>query len=204
MDIWFGSGDEGNMLASQTVFRMQDDITDGDLYQDADGPNQAYHGYILSPAAADLALLIRNGSDLLERLSWGEAKAAGYRTQAEQDALDPVPADGDPSGCSHVNLSKAVIAALEATAGMSHEEKLSQFFAKGSTVTLTTAVHNDDASAEGKKKLEVYLNGQRLPDSEYEIVPGSGSTAGKQFAFHRSLERRDVIIVDSKIPNPGA
>ncbi len=238
-DIWFGK-----ILSSEAEFLMQDHFTDGSnqmiggvekSFKDLSGTDVAVHGYVLSKDQSTLIDIIRSGVDVLDELSWYDAQLAGVKSASQaNDALvaagvvvdtnDPafdaaavtawLQANG--SGSSTLNVMKTVVAAQNASAGMSHQENIQSFYKIDDVITMSEAFHAiqvggsisdgdvvpyDDAKAT-KGRLEIYLNGMRLPDSEYDLI-ASTTDSGKKIAFKRPIERRDVIIIDSKVANPG-
>jgi len=229
--IWFGEELHVDMLkSSQDELRLQDKFTDGSTqlidgsagssYKDIAQANVDIYGYTFSPDDATIRALIRAGVDVLHELTMQEAHDAGLLPANGAGSLaDHLATAGalasDPSGKSFVNLMKSISAAMNASAGMSHEERISQYYAPNTPIAMSEAFHAlpIGTGAEGdiatgaladatKKRIEVYLNGQRIPDSEYDLIL-SATHSGKKIAFRKSIERRDILIIESKVANPG-
>lgn len=226
-DIWFGKELHKDMIKAKSELRFEDKHTDGDAYltNGSGAATTQVHGYVMAPDAATLESLIRNGVDVLHHLTWQEAYDAGYKTQAELDThTDPQGNNGsaaDLTEITFVNVCATLQAAMEATGGATVRERLSAAYGADDSITLANAffaqpsqdssgnayavddVIDSQQAAAIKKKLELYHNGLRVLDSEYELVFKTGSSAGATLKLLRPAERRDTLIVDTKVPNPG-
>jgi hypothetical protein len=228
--IWFGEQLHKDMLkSSKDELRLQDKFTDGTVqtiggvanvsFKDISQANVAVHGYTFAADSATVEALIRSGVDVLHELTMQEADDAGMLPASGSGSLSAHISGGglasDASGKSFVNLMKSISAAMNASAGMSHEERISSFYAPNAPIAISQAFHalpigsgteGDVASGAlvdtTKKRLEIYLNGQRIPDSEYDLIL-SASHPGKKIAFRKALERRDILVIESKVANPG-
>ena len=214
-DIWLGEEAYKDMLKVQDKFRFQDMFLDGSTaYTLTTGGQSSPYGYTMFTSDDIVSSLVKNAEDAIERLTWREAVDAGHL--ADGDLADHLATAGntedDESPVAFVNLFKTIKSAQSAAAGSTAMTRLTGFsdidekiilsasyFAQPSSGYSDDEVINDPAL---KLRLEVYHNGLRIPDSEYDVIYDSDHP-GKAIRFKRPMERRDVIHVDTKVPVTG-
>ena len=204
-DIWFGDSDHKNALKAKSKLKLQDEFTDGSQSYDLTSGTSSPFGYTMVASGPVLSSLLKNGENTIHELSWLEAENAGLGTR-------PVGAnDGDPSGHAFVSVFSAIASAQNAAAGSTALTRLSAFHDMDTDIELSEAYFSQPSSGTNgaviddpvmKRRIEVYHNGLRVPDSEYDMI-FSAAKPGKLIRLKRPCERRDILVVDTKVPNAG-
>ncbi len=167
----------GDYLKSKAHFLMQDSFIEGNFATKSDG-NQDVVAYSLAGSADHIQAVLNNSAEALVDIGSGQK--------------------------DHISIMGVLSGLISGGSTLRYEYELTDMKQKGVAFSIGEVIHDNSNDQSYQASLRLFLNGQRLSDSDYELVADAGGDAGKLIKFNFTIEKDDVLIIDINDSNPAA